>query len=196
MPVEGCREPPSLSPALQWQATAFVLGLHTSSLLPTAGSARIQVVGYFSIYPLRFTQRLSQFCLKKKKKRKSACFLANRLLDLSILLLTTDGVLPTPGFAEADVCAAAFALHADERVHCLLFVLHKKCKTLEQAAKICVPSIAAAGGASREGQVRGYPTGWHSAPLNIRQEGAQELVALQEREECIDLILCCHRRSH
>lgn len=104
--------------------------------------------------------------------------------------------MPTPGFAEADVCAAAFALHADERVHCLLFVLHKKCKTLEQAAKISMPSTAAAGGASREGQVRGYPTGWHSAPLNIQQEGAQELVAPQEREECIDLIVCCHRRSH
>lgn len=45
-----------------------------------------------------------------------------------------DGVLPTLGFAERFVFSPVFTLHANERVHCLLLLLHRSIKSSSEAS--------------------------------------------------------------
>lgn len=58
----------------------------------------------------------------------------NRQLGLFILLPMMDGVLPTLGFAERFVFSSVFTLHANERVDCLLLLLHRSIKSSSEAS--------------------------------------------------------------
>lgn len=102
-----------------------------------------------------------------------------------------DGVLPTLGFAERFVFSSVFTLHANERVDCLLLLLHRSIKSSSEAS----------------GQQKAACLGWE--PTNTPRltlgstnssagelNSAQKWATLQEREDCMGLIVCYHWCSH